>query len=381
VITRKWVATDDCGNKDSCMQTITVDDTTLPELTCAPGDSVECDQEVIFTPPTVSDNCDPDPVISIVSTDTIPGPAQGEFTHTRTWSAVDACGNQSIQCSQSIVVLACPSTGCTFTQGGWGTKCPPGQVGDPESTQPGCIRDNYFAAIFPTGVSIGDASGFKAIWTTSAAVEAYLPAGGAPRPLSQNYTNPTSTSAGVLGGQILALTLNVAYSCGGAFEDLGITEGGFCYGSFVIPDYCGKFAGLTVYEFLNIANLVLSGDASAADGYNATWSDINFTATCLNELFDNCDPSAPTFSLVDLAKSGLVLGDVNYDGVISSSDLIYLSNYVYRAGSTPIPILAVGNVYWDDQKVNSLDVVFLADWLLKQPVLTGEANTGDAELK
>jgi hypothetical protein len=381
VITRTWVAIDDCDNTASCTQTIRVNDNTPPVLTCAADDSVECDQEVIFTPPSVSDNCDPSPIVSIISTVETPGPGQGEITHTRTWGAADVCGNQAIECSQSIIVLACPDTGCTFTQGGWGSMCPKGQQGNPKSTQPGCIRDNYFSQIFPAGVSIGDASGFRATWTSSAAVEAYLPAGGTPRPLSQNYTNPTSTSAGVLGGQVLALTLNVAYSCGGAFADLGLGGSGFCYGTFTIPDYCGKFAGISVQEFLDIANLVLSGDASAASGYNATWSDINFTATCLNELFDDCDPNAPTYSLVDLAKAGLILGDVNYDGRISSSDLVYLSNYVFSAGPTPKPILATGNVYWDDQKVTSLDVVYLADWLLKQPVLGKPASNDQPDIK
>jgi hypothetical protein len=265
---------------------------------------------------------------------------------------------------------------CTFTQGGWGSKCPKPQIGNPLSTQPGCIRDNYFAQIFPTGVTIGDASGYLVRWTTAKAVEDYLPAGGTPRALSASATNPTSTGAGVLGGQILALTLNVAYSCGGAFEDLGISDGS-CYGDFVIPDYCGKFAGITVQEFLDIANLVLSGDLSAADGYNAKFSDINFTATCLNELFDDCDPTAPAFSLVDLARQGLLLGDVNYDRQVTTSDLIYLTNFVMKQGPAPKPINAVGNVYWDDQIINSKDIIFLSDWLLKQSPLTRSMDTGE----
>jgi hypothetical protein len=78
----------------------------------------------------------------------------------------------------------------------------------------------------------------------------------------------------------------------------------------------------------------------------------------------------------------LILGDVNRDGVVRTSDLIYLTNYVLKAGPAPIPILAVGNVFWDDQVVNSKDIIYLSDWLLKQPVLTKETgSTGEAGIK
>jgi hypothetical protein len=377
VLVLTYEAMDACGNADTCAQTITVEDNDAPVLTCAADGTVECDQPVIFTPPTVTDNCDPAPVVSVVSTDTIPGPALGEFTHTRTWIAVDGCGNQSFTCDQSIIVLPCPDSGCTFTMGGWGSKCPPGHQGNPLSTQPGCIRDNFFTQVFPSGVTIGDASGYTATWSSAEAVRDYLPAGGTPRPLSTNYSDPTSTSAGVLGGQILALTLNVEYSCAGVFNTLEIADPGFCYGSYTIPEYCGKFAGISVDSFLVLANLVLSGDNGAVDGYGAQWSDINYTATCLNELLNDCDPSAPQVSIIDLAKAGLVLGDANYNGELSSADLVVLSKYVFQGGEAPKPITEVGDVDWNG-KVDSRDVIYLADWLLKQPILSRSMNnTGD----
>jgi hypothetical protein len=43
VITRTWTATDDCGNSTSCGQTVTIIDTTPPELSCNANDITEFD--------------------------------------------------------------------------------------------------------------------------------------------------------------------------------------------------------------------------------------------------------------------------------------------------------------------------------------------------
>ena len=63
--------------------------------------------------------------------------------------------------------------------------------------------------------------------------------------LTADVTNPLDTSAGVLAGQILALTLNREYSCADVFTYLGLTPPGMCLGDLVISDSCGKFGGLT----------------------------------------------------------------------------------------------------------------------------------------
>jgi hypothetical protein len=162
------------------------------------------------------------------------------------------------------------------------------------STQPGCIRDHFFSAVFgAAGVTIGNNGGFKATWLTSAAVNAFLPAGGTPKAFTQNYTNPVTTSAGVLASQILGLTLNVRYSCAGVFFTLGMSDAGFCYGNMAVPSVCGsKFAGITVDSFLVLANKVISGQSVVFRGSTLKPSQINTTATCLNELYDGCDPFA-----------------------------------------------------------------------------------------
>jgi hypothetical protein len=90
-------------------------------------------------------------------------------------------------------------------------------------------------------VTIGDAAGlnggpyYAAKWTTAAAVQAYLPAGGKPGKLTADLLNPITTPAGNLAAQVLALTLNREYSCAGVFEALDMIEDPFCYGDVVIP--------------------------------------------------------------------------------------------------------------------------------------------------
>jgi hypothetical protein len=197
--------------------------------------------------------------------------------------AVDSCGNQSDECCQTITVESCP---CTFTIGGWGTECP-----DPAPEgHPGCIRDEYFDFVFPGGtVSIGHPSGHTATWTSSQAIADFLPDGTTPGVLDQDYVNPIETSAGVLASQILALRLNVEYSCAGVFT-LGFPTAGDCLGDAQVPSECsnGLFDGLTVYEFLAVADSVVGGLSVAG----VTPSDVNYTATCLNESGSECDPFA-----------------------------------------------------------------------------------------
>jgi len=205
------------------------------------------------------------------------------------------------------VTFGCEPPGefCTYTMGGWGSGCPDSQADDMMSTQPGCMRDHYFDEVFPNGVTIGDPAGvgavsptlFAAKFTSALAVENFLPSGSTACVLTADVTNPASQSAGgVLGGQILALTLNLEFSCHGVFTDLGLLPSVGCYADYVIPEDCGlsegcsdsKFAGLTVSEFLAIANLALADSLEVLTPYGASLSDVNCTATCLNERYDEC---------------------------------------------------------------------------------------------
>lgn len=289
-IVRGWEFTDGCCNKVACHQTITVRDTVQPILVCADDETIGCDDEVVFTEPEVTDACHPGARFAVISTDTVSGPPPWTNTYTRCWEGTDVCGNADTCCQH--VRRLCEYGTCTYTQGGWGSGCPDPQQDDPMSTQPGCIRDHYFDMVFPEGVMIGDTTGSEshgAVWSSAEAVRGFLPAGGTAGPLTGDLRNPSVTPAGVLAGQILALKMNRGFSCEGVFEILGLLPAEECYGEFMIPAECGTFQGLTVDEFLEIADRAVAGDLLALDPYAASLLDVNETATCLNELYDECE--------------------------------------------------------------------------------------------
>jgi hypothetical protein len=140
------------------------------------------------------------------------------------------------------------------------------------------------------GDTVLDGAPWYAAWFTSAgAIGGYLPAGGTASTLTADLTNPLSTSAGVFGGQVTALSLNVGFSCttacGPVFDDLGLEANTtYCLGDLVVCDG-GKFDGMTVYDLLDLCNTVISGDLYALMPYGASISELNDAASAVNENF------------------------------------------------------------------------------------------------
>src|SRR4029450_9768424 len=103
--TQTWKAVDACGNQSGTVaQTITVRDNTPPTIG-SPGAAatIDCPATPTFTPPTASDACNSASVVQ-VSDVTTAGTCTGTYSETRTWKAVDNCGNQSGTVSQTITV-------------------------------------------------------------------------------------------------------------------------------------------------------------------------------------------------------------------------------------------------------------------------------------
>jgi len=102
--TRKWTATDDCGNTATCSQSVVVRDITPPTITCpaAPTSPINCPATPVFGTATATDGCDLNVSVTFTDSDA-PGTCAGSYTRTRKWTATDDCGNTST-CSQSVVV-------------------------------------------------------------------------------------------------------------------------------------------------------------------------------------------------------------------------------------------------------------------------------------
>jgi uncharacterized repeat protein (TIGR01451 family) len=113
-----WTATDSSGNHSSCTQTITVNDTEPPAISC-PANIVTstepgtCSAHVVTGAATATDNCGTATVSGTRSdgrplTDTYP-----KGTTTITWTATDGSGNQS-SCAQTVTVKDTQAPTITF---------------------------------------------------------------------------------------------------------------------------------------------------------------------------------------------------------------------------------------------------------------------------
>ncbi|MCO6474819.1 MAG: carboxypeptidase regulatory-like domain-containing protein, partial [Melioribacteraceae bacterium] len=151
----------------------------------------------------------------------------------------------------------------TYTQGGWGS---------PSNSGPGTIRDLYFDDVFPAGLTVG--GNFTLTLTSAQAVEDFLPQGGTPSALTQDYTDPGNPNISVLAGQVVAMTLNVYFSAAGYTG-----SNSYPLGDLIITS--GPLAGKTVYELLAFANTALGGGSTPY-----SLSELNDAATAVNENFN-----------------------------------------------------------------------------------------------
>jgi hypothetical protein len=103
--TRTWEILDNCTNRSTCVQIVTVIDTTPPVATCAPNKTVEFGQGWNFDAPTGTDSCvGPNVTIRIINTVTnTSGFCGPTFSATRTWEIADGCSNK-VNCTQTVTV-------------------------------------------------------------------------------------------------------------------------------------------------------------------------------------------------------------------------------------------------------------------------------------
>lgn len=157
---------------------------------------------------------------------------------------------------------------CSFSQGGYGG-----------AGYPYKLLATNFVSVFGAGggveVGIPGVGGYSMKFTSAAAVQAYLPAGRAAAALTTDLINPVTASAGVFGGQVLALKLNIALS------DAGVLGSGL--GDLYYCDTGNSLSGLTVRQILALAETALGGGALPA-GY--TFSSLSGLCEALAVSFD-----------------------------------------------------------------------------------------------
>ncbi len=121
VITRTYRIADDCGNETTCTQTITLDDTQVPSLTCPGALTAQCTAPAAYADyaafitagGSATDNCGIDEISFIHVGDVSDGESCPEVI-TRTYRIADDCGNETT-CTQTITIndtqvpsLTCP---------------------------------------------------------------------------------------------------------------------------------------------------------------------------------------------------------------------------------------------------------------------------------
>ncbi len=153
-ITRTWTATDNCGNVSTCIQMITIEDTTAPVFTDTPANvTVDCNN---IPPPydvAATDNCSSGTDLTIMLDETVGSGCP--YTITRIWTVTDACGNAStftqtitvedntapvITCPADAIVICGESTDPSITGNPLYTDCTSVSFAytDDYSNQTGC---------------------------------------------------------------------------------------------------------------------------------------------------------------------------------------------------------------------------------------------------
>lgn len=105
-LTRKWTATDNCGNTRTVTQRITVQDIQKPTFTSVPQHlTIECSQPVPGVgQASAADNCDASVTVAYLGQSSISLGCVNSYRITRTWKATDNCGNWTTA-TQTITVL------------------------------------------------------------------------------------------------------------------------------------------------------------------------------------------------------------------------------------------------------------------------------------
>jgi PEP-CTERM motif-containing protein len=175
--------------------------------------------------------------------------------------------------SVAVSVLSSPARATTFTNGEFFSYDQNIWGADPGDGPPASIlKADFFTVFFPAGAEFGNPApgGFVMDFSSADAMLTYLPQSGPPGALNASLTDPTSTTAGFFGGEVVALRLNIAFSDAGLFFDplhFGATMAhppGVAFGDLILTGFTGSLAGLdgqTLRQLQDTANIMLGAGA------------------------------------------------------------------------------------------------------------------------
>jgi Bacterial Ig domain/Secretion system C-terminal sorting domain len=160
----------------------------------------------------------------------------------------------------------------TYSQGGWDEPSPGFTL----------LTANFITIPEINGYfQIGTNGSFTISFTTAGAIAGFLQQNGVNGTLINSMENPTDSYAGALAGDVLALTLNVIFS-----QHNLLGDGTVHLGDLIIVNVDPLVDGMTVNEFLSLADSVLSGISTTITPDGA-----DNLASIINNAFINSTPS------------------------------------------------------------------------------------------
>jgi len=204
------------------------------------------------------------------------------------------------------------------------------------------------------------------------AIHNYLPARGTPQPLqSSSVNNPDSSSAGTLGGQVVAMGLNILY-------DANILQAQKVGDIIYCPPTPNQLSGLSVLQIWQKANTFMGGDAVTGAGSTlgaSQWTDllsgiidIFHVADGSSQCPDASSPSVPAFqaeACTNLPAPGSDVSSVPIGLAAGGGALLVLSSVggaVYcrrRRRSATVKPQVVNDIEAHDIEAHEPDVVVM----------------------
>ena len=168
----------------------------------------------------------------------------------------------------------------TYNQAEWGDQ----------SNVAGMLLSSNYGTVYSSNLFVigSTTPGFSILFTNEADLDDFLPASGAPGPLNSNLLNPEgfNNPAGVFGGEVAAMKLNIDFSNAGLIPN----SSGLLFANLVLTGFSGSESslnGLTVEQFFAISQAALAGQATSIG-----FPDIEDLTANINDAFDAGQPDA-----------------------------------------------------------------------------------------